>query len=36
VFSPGIVRKLEETALRLRELGVSRQDAKAFGGDGGW
>ena len=35
-FSPGIVRKLEETALRLRELGVSRQDAAAFGGDGGW
>lgn len=29
----GIVRKLEATAKRLRELGVTREDAAAFGGD---
>ena len=32
-FSPGILRKLEATALRLRELGVPRRDAEAFGGE---
>jgi hypothetical protein len=36
VVSPGIVRKLEATAMRLRELGVSRADAEAFGGESGW
>jgi hypothetical protein len=35
-FSPGIVRKLAETARRLRELGVSKRDAEAFGGEAGW
>ena len=31
----GLLRKLDETAQRLRELGVSREDAAAFGGGGG-
>jgi hypothetical protein len=35
-FTPGIMGKLHETALHLRELGVSKQDAEAFGGDAGW
>lgn len=35
-FSPGIVRKLTETAMRMRELGVSKQGAEAFGGEAGW
>ena len=35
-FSPGILRKVEATAMRLRELGVPRNDAKEFGGNGGW
>ena len=35
-ISPGILRKLHETALHLRELGVSKRDAAAFGGDAGW
>jgi hypothetical protein len=33
----GLLRKLDATAMRLRELGVSREDAAAFGGgSGGW
>lgn len=35
-LTPGILRKLEATAMRLRELGVSRTDAEAFGGKSGW
>jgi hypothetical protein len=35
-LSGGILRKLEATAVRLRELGVSREDAAAFGGESGW
>ena len=35
-MGPGIMRKLHETARHLRELGVSKRDAEAFGGEAGW
>jgi hypothetical protein len=35
-MSRGIMRKLEATAMRMRELGVSKRDAEAFGGESGW
>ncbi len=35
-FSRGIVRKLVATAMRMRELGVSKQGAEAFAGESGW
>ena len=34
--SRGILRKLAATARRMRELGVSKRDAEAFGGESGW
>jgi len=35
-FSPAIARRFEAAGLRMRELGVSREDAERFGGEGGW
>ncbi len=34
--SRGILRKLAAAAMRMRELGVSKQGAEAFSGESGW